>query len=378
MKMTKGISADETAFHRSEAAIELINSVTKPRLMFRLGHAVGDIDGSRQAELVWPGDGHNTGLGPVTIRLRAGEPYETIHAEERLIWVLPRSSTQQRSALRERGVSYVDLARGTVHLLLPGVIVDRDNVRWPGHPAASAVITKLIDPFTDSVSRVVRVLLTSAFTETESRSWGVRELAVACGVNRTSTSEVVRYLARANALVIQKRGRASDVRLLDPTRLIDLWSRRYEYSDNSQLTVHAPIGNTARFLKRLPEYFADMRWALTLQAAASMLAPHASWEKIHLYVDVPDDHALLKVAAVHGWQPGNDGNLVLMRPHYASSVWYGMRTIDSLPHVGLPQLLVDLWRYPVRGREQALHLIEVQRERMAREHRGTGVDQTAR
>jgi hypothetical protein len=59
-----------------------------------------------------------------------------------------------------------------------------------------------------------------------------------------------------------------------------------------------------------------------------------------------------------GWTPSDAGRLVLLRPYYRESVWFGLRRIESLPVVSDLQLILDLWHYPVRGREQAEVLLD--------------------
>jgi hypothetical protein len=49
-------------------------------------------------------------------------------------------------------------------------------------------------------------------------------------------------------------------------------------------------------------------------------------------------------------------NLVLMMPYYKHSVFYDSREIEGLCVVSDIQLYLDLYGYPVRGREQAEHL----------------------
>lgn len=46
-----------------------------------------------------------------------------------------------------------------------------------------------------------------------------------------------------------------------------------------------------------------------------------------------------------------------MAPFYMDSVWRGARSVRGLPVVSTLQLILDLWHYPIRGREQAEHLI---------------------
>ncbi len=51
-------------------------------------------------------------------------------------------------------------------------------------------------------------------------------------------------------------------------------------------------------------------------------------------------------------------NLILMHPYYPNSAFYDSRVIDGLPVVSDIQLYLDLYGYPVRGREQAEHLFQ--------------------
>jgi hypothetical protein len=106
-----------------------------------------------------------------------------------------------------------------------------------------------------------------------------------------------------------------------------------------------------------------------MQAGASRVEPHANWESVHVYVDVHSISALADVASSAGWEPG-PGKLVLMRPWYAHSAWVGMRTMDGLPVVSDLQLVLDLWHYPVRGREQAEMLLRRMQERMQQQRMG--------
>ena len=51
-------------------------------------------------------------------------------------------------------------------------------------------------------------------------------------------------------------------------------------------------------------------------------------------------------------------NLVFMLPYYKYSVFYDCQEIESVPVVSDIQLYLDLYKYPVRGREQAEYLFE--------------------
>jgi hypothetical protein len=223
----------------------------------------------------------------------------------------------------------------------------------------------MADPFGDSASRIVRTLLRTALGPSP-RSWGVRELAMSAGVDRTTTSEVLRWLARSDLINrerdVGRRGRAIAVGIADPVRMLERWSASYDWTMNARLAVHAPMGSPERFVARLSNHFKGIRWAMTLQAGAALLAPHAAWDRIHVYVDARAESELRTIATREGWSAGDDGNVLLMSPYYKKTVWDNVQTIRQIPIVDIVQLLLDLWRYPVRGREQAEHLLEIRRQ----------------
>src|SRR5438477_12668 len=98
------------------------------------------------------------------------------------------------------------------------------------------------------------------------------------------------------AVTRQRSGRANSVRLTDLRKLLEVWARKYDWTRNGRLAVDAPIGDAQRFLRRLPQSLPGVRWALTLQAGATLIAPHAKWDKIHLYVDVATNGELASLA----------------------------------------------------------------------------------
>lgn len=103
----------------------------------------------------------------------------------------------------------------------------------------------------------------------------------------------------------------------------------------------------------------EYRWALTLQAGASLLAPHAIWDHAHFYVDTGSRSGLLEMGKRLGWEPSPTGKVTVMLPYYRKSLWSGVRQVKGKPVVSTLQLVLDLWHYPVRGREQGEHLLDV-------------------
>lgn len=266
------------------------------------------------------------------------------------IWVLRRGARGLRQQLRERDENFVDPA-GAVRLHLPWMIIDRTDLEPVRLPARS----ETRNPFSDRGSLILRTM----FDAGPERVWSVRELAEAAGVSLGLVSYVSSALAHRDLIKVQAAGRAKSIQLTDPVAVIEQWTRVYDWKRNTAVAFHAPVGSTPRFLRRLPEIFEDRRWALTLQAGASLVAPHASWDLVHLYVDAEKADELLEIGQRQGWEAGAGGKVVLMAPFYKTSVWHGSRRIRDLPVVSNLQLILDLWHYPIRGREEAEHLMSM-------------------
>ena len=243
---------------------------------------------------------------------------------------------------------------GTVYLAFPNLLVDRERLPKPIRVSARRT---LIDPFADRSSLVLRTLLESD----KERVWGVRELAEQAGVAPATVSRVTRELQRFQVVDVRRIGRESRILLTDSRALLDRWVQSYDWTKNQRIAVHAPMGDPTRFFRRNKDLFDRHRWALTLQAGASLVAPHATWERVHVYIDVQAGEELVELAEQQGWAAAEDGKLVLMKPYYKDSVWRGVREVDGLPVVSSLQLVLDLWHYPLRGREQAEHIIETMR-----------------
>lgn len=269
---------------------------------------------------------------------------------EGTVWILARATKRIHDDLRRHQQSFVDVA-GIVHLVFPNLLVDRERLPRPRRKAATF---RSFDPFADRSSLVVRTLLDFD----TGRVWGVRELASEADVAPATVSRVVRELQRFGVIDVRRFGRESRIRLTDPRGLFTLWTQAYDWTKNERVAVHAPIGDPIRFLRRAKGVFEPNDWALTLQIGASLVAPHATFDRVHVYVGVRSGTDLIELAERQGWSIGDDGRLVLMKPYYTESVWHDVREVAGLPVVSTLQLALDLWHYPLRGREQAEHLID--------------------
>jgi hypothetical protein len=286
------------------------------------------------------------GCPTIRVRLRPWSSGGELDGDE--VWLLRTASAARQQQLRGRNENFVAL-NGAVRLVRDWLVVDRT-----GLPAArrSVPVSRPTDPFSDRNSLIARTLLANA-----ERTWSVRDLAAHAGVSLGTASQVVRALVGTGAVSHWQQGRTARIRLTEPERLLHLWRAAYSWERNPALAFHAPIGDVSRFVRRLPALMGDTRWALTLQAGAAQVAPHAAWDRVHIYVGVDRAGDLLPTGEAHGWEPAVDGRVVLMKPYYRTAVWHDLQTVRQLPVVSTLQLALDLWDYPLRGREQAEHLL---------------------
>lgn len=267
------------------------------------------------------------------------------------LWVLQKATKRVREQLRRDDQNFVDTA-GAVRLHLPGILVDRTDLKPPTLERASEVR----NPFSDRNSLVVRSLIELRPDATIT----LKELADRAGVSLASTSYVIRALEKSQLVDTTRTTRGLEISAPDTAQIISQWANRYDWTRNTAITFLAPMGAPERFLARLRPLLASHRWALTLQAGAAQVAPHANWDHVHLYMDAADQAEVADLTRRAGWVPSPAGKVTVLLPHYKQSVWQGIQVLDQYPVVSTLQLILDLWHYPVRGREQALHLMETQ------------------
>lgn len=320
-----------------QRAARLIEQALQP-------HAHVEQTGKHSALALRLRDGSRTPL-----QLTTGADDQVLEGKPNVVRVLTDATRADLERLRREARSFVDL-KGAVFLTFPNLLVDRTGVRLQTHPAPAMPF----DAFSDRSSLIVRRLLGEGSRD---REWGIREIAQASDVAPATATRAARELERERVVQISRSGRNAHLRLTDPRGLFMLWTRRYDWSRNAAVAFDAPVGEVSRFVRRLPELLGDTRWALTLQAGAAQVAPHATWDRVHLYLDVESAADLLRAGAAHGWEPAPQGQVVLMKPYYRTSVWHGQQTAHTLPVVSTLQLALDLWHYPLRGREQAEHLL---------------------
>lgn len=290
----------------------------------------------------------------LTLTLMSKSHYD-LHPEEvnpQQIAVLNGLPTDVHERLRTERVSFVDLRKGVVFLDLPNLLVDRTYLPEAPRPRITG------DPF----SRKRQLVLYALLNQPTHAPWTISHLAEVSGVHVATASRTVHQLEEQNLLTDEApgRGRRSAVRVVDPRKLLIAWAEHSSLEENVTVRVDAPMGTTTRFLVRLPDLWKHpASWALTGQAGASLLAAHAFFEDIFLYVDVNSVKDLHQVARSMGWYPSPSGRIHLMAPKLSSLIWPNIRMLDDVWVVSSIQLVLDLWNYPLRGREQAEYLINM-------------------
>ena len=207
------------------------------------------------------------------------------------------------------------------------------------------------NPFADSASMLLRVALSSP-----AKSWGIRELSRMAGISPALTILSLRQLQR---LGLASRESPAEARLLDPVQLLRDWAawyamksvKYYRFSIDGVTDPNAILNLLAKSRDRLPG-----PWAVTCMAGASLIAPFATFSEVHIHLPRADQLRRSWQNVLH-LTPNKLGPIHLIEPYYADSGAYGSRVFRKLPVVSEIQLYLDCYRYPVRGREQAEHIL---------------------
>jgi hypothetical protein len=243
--------------------------------------------------------------------------------------------------LKGNNLGYVDLS-GNCSLAFENVLIEKEgkrNTRPSSRPLRSL--------FAPRATCVVRVLLAEP-----GQVWRLEELARAAAVSLGHSHNVVK---RLEDLAWVERDERQRFRLAKPADLLEGWCDAYTYRTNEISSYFVPERVTRRFMTDVARAVEGQgrRYAFTLNAGLSLVAPHLRVPAIHCYVE--GDPA--PVAAALGFRPASEaeGALHLLTP-YDPGVFYGALEKGGLKVVCLPQLYADLVHYERRGQEQAEHL----------------------
>ncbi len=253
-------------------------------------------------------------------------------------------SPQRRSMCQEEGICFIDLS-GNVHLKFKSFYVEK-----VGFPNKFPEERKGRDPFSDKASLILRAII-----EDGEHLWGVRELAQATHLNPGYVSRMAKELEHRNYITRVN----SKLKLRDPEGILNDWVRNYNLRKNRIFGYFFMAASSADILKRLRDLKipSNIDYALSVQAGANLVAPYAVFTEVHIYVG--NKKALAYFEEQLNLSKAEQGaNLVLMLPYYKHSVFYDSRIVQRLRVVSNIQLYLDLHGYPVRGLEQAEHLLD--------------------
>jgi hypothetical protein len=260
------------------------------------------------------------------------------------VLVAPYLSPERQALCRESGVYYIDLS-GNVFLAYGSFYVEKS-----GFPNKFPEKRQRRNPFSDKASLILRELLKDV-----QHIWGIRELAQKIELDPGYVSRMARSLAELK-YIIRIDGK---LKIRSPADILEDWVRAYDLKDNRMHRFFCVASSAEEVMDRLRklEMPKNIKCALSVQAGASLVAPYAVFNEVHLYVE--NERGIEYFRKKMELKDSDRGaNLILMHPYYRNSAFYDSRVIDGLPVVSDIQLYLDLYGYPVRGREQAEHLFQ--------------------
>ena len=248
---------------------------------------------------------------------------------------------QSARILKNHNLGYLDLS-GNCYLAFEQVHIEKEgkrNVRPSTRPLRSL--------FAPRATRVVRVLLAEP-----GRSWRLEELAKAAAVSLGHSHNVVK---RLEELAWVDRDESQRIHLGKPVDVLESWCEVYSYRQNEITSYFVQERVTRRFMTEVARVAVaeGRRYAFTLNAGVSLVAPHLRVPSVHCYVEGDPG----PLATTLGARPAADADATLhVLTPYDPGVFHGLLEKGGLKVVCLPQLYADLVHYERRGREQAEQL----------------------
>lgn len=256
----------------------------------------------------------------------------------------PYISPARQALCREEGVNFMDLS-GNVFIAYRSFYVERI-----GFPNKYPEKRQRRYPFSDKASLILREMLKGP-----KRQWGIRELAGKIGLDPGYVSRMAKSLSDSG-YATRAGGK---LKIRSPKEIMDDWVRAYDLKRNVHHQFFLLAPDVKSILRRLRKVDVNQKfeYALSVQAGAGLVAPHALYKEVHMYVG--DDEGIEFFKKELDLKAADQGaNLVLMMPYYKHSVFYDSQEVKGLKVVSDIQLYLDLYGYPVRGREQAEHLYD--------------------
>lgn len=268
------------------------------------------------------------------------------------VLVVPHMGEKGKEICKASGVGYIDLD-GDCFIKFDNVFYQREA----GSKDLSASLTvgtpKTRPPkglYAPLSSRIVRMLLLDP-----GRSWSLKELSKTVDVSLGYVHKVIKTLEERGFALRDSNYR---LRVNRPRSLLDEWAASYDFIQANTLhSFYTFERNVEAFIERLALASEEkrLRYALTLHAGASKVAPYTRFTDIHYYVDPKDIPSWRDILNLRPVERG--GTIFLVEP-FDKGVFQDLQLVGGISIVSNVQLYVDLYNYPARGREQAEFLRE--------------------
>ncbi len=258
-----------------------------------------------------------------------------------LILACPFLSSSRQEFLRESGVPYFDLA-GNAWIVSDAVHIDRR-----GFPNPFSEQRRARDPFSDKASLVLRALIASR------PGRGVRGIAEQADLSAGYVSKIVQELEERGYVARREAGLA----LRNGQELLQDWVRAYRKHWIERSGYFLPAPRPQAVMDAIRQASLSVDYALSLQAGASLVAPYADFDVVDVYVHSIDDAATL-AKQLGAREVERGANVRISVPYYRVSAFFDRQEAAGLQVVSDLQLYLDLFDYPLRGREQAEQILE--------------------
>ncbi|MDZ4655203.1 MAG: type IV toxin-antitoxin system AbiEi family antitoxin [Coriobacteriia bacterium] len=264
----------------------------------------------------------------------------------------PYLSPASQQLLRDANAAFIDYA-GNAWFVAPGIHIDRRGFANLGKEERGQR-----DLFSDKASLILRTLLIAR------SPMGVREIASTVSSKDERIGLTPGYVSKVVG-ELERRGYAarSDEKIVlrHAQELLRDWTSAYRGRRRPAPVSYFVLAPSAEdLLPRIAASF-DAKGAdyvFTGHAGASLVDRHTVFDVADVYVKDLEDVAPA-LADLGARRVERGGNVNMSVPYYRQSAFYdcqlskgGMKVASDL------QLYLDLYDYPVRGREQAEHLYE--------------------
>lgn len=253
-------------------------------------------------------------------------------------------SPERQEHCREQGIFYIDLS-GNIFIRYKSIYIERS-----GFPNLYPEKRKGRGIFSDKAS----IILREAFKDIN-KQWGIRELARAIGLDAGFVSRMAKELENRNYLSRKDQ----KIKLHEPEIILKDWAHEYDYRKNNQYKYFCLSKSPDEILNKIKKIDVPdkIKYALGLHAGANLISSYAVYNEVHIYINDMDNLKWFeKKLDLRKVEEG--ANVILLFPFYKNSVFYNTQKVKDLNVVSDIQLYLDLYKYPIRGVEQAEHIFE--------------------